>query len=697
VTDAAQNETQYAYDTENNLLSITDALGRATSFHYDAFGRVTETDFPSSYNETYAYDAIGNLTSKTDRKGQTINYVYDALNRLTHKGYPDSTGVDYVYDLVGKIQQVNDPTGTYGFAYDGMGRLIGTTTQYSFLPARTFSNAYAYDKASNRTGYTDPESGTVAYGYDALNRLTSLNSSLAGNFGFGYDDLSRRTSLTRPNGVVTNYGYDNLSRLLSVLHKANGTTTIDGAGYTYDNAGNRMSKTNQLSGITENYTYDAIYQLQQVTQAATTTENYTYDHVGNRQTSLDVASYSYDTSNQLTSADATSFTYDHNGNTLMKTDSNGQTTYAWDYENRLGSLTLPNGGGVVSFKYDPFGRRIQKVSTSGTTTYVYDGANGEEEVNASGAVIARYVQGAGIDEPLAQSRSGLSYYNADGLGSITSLTDSTGMPTATFVYGAFGVLNSSTGTTANSYRYTAREYDQETGLYYYRARYYDPVTGRFISEDPIGFKGGFNFYNYAANNPVLGSDPTGLSVYIVTYTYGNGKLGGGDNAFMLAALTRANEIQNQTGFNPANDIILFAAVSTKAQLEGLMNTANSLGDKYGPVDELSIYSHSGDVNGPIFPLDPGGRADNQYYPNELAPFQNLNWGPNAKANFYGCHAANFAQYFANATGVSSYGYASSTGFSRSPNSYNMVYSLELGLYGGPLYMVSVDGSPMRHY
>ena len=95
---------------------------------YDAFGRVTQTAFPSSLVETYAYDAVGNLTSKTDRKGQTIEYVYDALNRLTYKGYPDSTGVDYVYDLVGKIRQVTDPAGTYGFAYDNMGRLIGTTT-----------------------------------------------------------------------------------------------------------------------------------------------------------------------------------------------------------------------------------------------------------------------------------------------------------------------------------------------------------------------------------------------------------------------------------------------------------------------------------------------------------------------------------------------------------------------------------------
>ena len=86
---------------------------------------------PSTLSESYGYDAVGNLTSKTDRKNQTIQYVYDALNRMTQKTYPDSTSANYVYDLVGKIKQVSDPTGTCGFAYDNMGRLIGTTTQYA--------------------------------------------------------------------------------------------------------------------------------------------------------------------------------------------------------------------------------------------------------------------------------------------------------------------------------------------------------------------------------------------------------------------------------------------------------------------------------------------------------------------------------------------------------------------------------------
>ena len=71
----------------------------------------------------YGYDGVGNLLSKTDRKNQTIQYVYDALNRLSSKTYPDTTAVDYIYDLAGKIQQVSDPTGTYSFAYDDMGRL----------------------------------------------------------------------------------------------------------------------------------------------------------------------------------------------------------------------------------------------------------------------------------------------------------------------------------------------------------------------------------------------------------------------------------------------------------------------------------------------------------------------------------------------------------------------------------------------
>ena len=507
VTDPANHTTEYAYDTESNLLSITDANNHTTQFAYNARGWVTQTTFPSSLQESYGYDLVGNLTSKTDRKNQTIQYVYDALYRLTSKTYPDQTSVEYAYDLAGRVQQVSDPTGAYGFAYDNMGRLIGTSTQYAWLSGFNFQNAYGYDAASNRTSLTAPDGSVTAYGYDTLNRLNGLANTWAGSFGFGYDALSRRTSLTRPNGVNTSYSYDSVSHLLSVLHQA-GANTLDGASYTYDSAGNRTSKSNYLNGVTSSYGYDLIYQLTQVTQGGSTTESYTYDPVGNRLSSVGVPNYSYNSSNELTSSSNGSYTYDNNGNTL--TDAQGRS-FTWDFENRLVQAVVPGqNGGTTTFKYDPFGRRIQKSGPLGTTNYLYDGPETIEEIDSSGNVLARYSKG-GIDEPLSELRSGSSsYYEQDGLGSTTSLSSSAGSVANTYDYDSFGKLSASTGTLTNPFQYTGREFDQETGIYQYRARYYDPSTGRFVSEDPIKFLGGVNFYAYVGNSSVNLIDPSGL-------------------------------------------------------------------------------------------------------------------------------------------------------------------------------------------
>jgi len=515
VTDAATpgNVTTYGYDTEDNLTSIKDANNNTTSFSYDAFGRVTKTTFPSGYIEQYGYDADNNLTSKTDRKNQLITYTYDQLNRLTQKAYPDSTAVNYTYDLDSRSTQVSDPTGTYQFTFDNMGRLTGTTTNYAFLTSRSFTTSYGYDTESNRTSFTDPENGATAYVYDTLNRLQTLTPPTAftsGHFAFSYDALSRRTQMTRPNGVATNYSYDNLSRLLSVLHQS-GSTTLDGATYTVDNAGNRASRTPQPTGTASNFTYDALYELTQVTQGANTTESYTYDPVGNRLSSLGLSPYNYNTSNELSSTPSTSYTYDNNGNTLTKVVGSNTTSYTWDFENRLSSVTLPGSGGTVSFKYDPFGRRIYKSSSSGTSVYAYDGDNLIEETTSSGTVVARYEDTQNFDEPAAMLRSAAtSYYHADGLGSVTSLSSAAGALTQTYAFDSFGKQTASSGSLTNPFQYTAREFDTETNLYFYRARYYDPATGRFLSEDPTYLLGGINVYNYVGNDPLDNVDLFGL-------------------------------------------------------------------------------------------------------------------------------------------------------------------------------------------
>jgi RHS repeat-associated protein len=327
--------------------------------------------------------------------------------------------------------------------------------------------------------------------------------------------------MSRPNGIDTNYSYDSLSRLLSVLHQS-GTSTIDGASYTLDSAGNRTAKTDDYASVTSNYTYDALYELTQVTQSSTTTESYSYDPVGNRTASLGVSSYTTNSSNEMTANSNASYTYDSNGNTLTKTVGTDTTSYAWDYENRLTSVTLPGSGGTVSFKYDPFGRRIEKILPSATRLFVYDGASLVEATDGSGSEVASYTQGPNIDEHLGMSRgTSVSYYEQDGLGSVTSLTSSSGSLAQTYTYDSFGNQTASSGSLTNFFRYAGREFDTETGLYYNRARYFNPATGRFLSPDPIGFAGGIDFYQYAINNPVAYTDSFGYAPGDNWYGYNN--------------------------------------------------------------------------------------------------------------------------------------------------------------------------------
>jgi RHS repeat-associated protein len=104
-----------------------------------------------------------------------------------------------------------------------------------------------------------------------------------------------------------------------------------------------------------------------------------------------------------------------------------------------------------------------------------------------------------------------SFYNADGLGSVTSLSNGAGALAQTYSSDSFGKQTASSGSSTNPFQYAARESDAETNLYFYRTRYYDPSTGRFMNEDLIRFEGGSDFYTYVRNSPVSFIDPLGLN------------------------------------------------------------------------------------------------------------------------------------------------------------------------------------------
>ena len=490
---------------------LAESTAGATSFHeQDGLGSVTSlTNSAGAVAQTYTYDSFGKLTNSTGTLTNSFQYTGRELDSETNLYYYRARYYDPTTGRFLSEDPIRFTAGVDFYPYVNNSPL-NFNDAFGEFPT-WWHRQVTNDLARAVFGVKCADKAT----YDTLNRLSTLANSWAGSFGFSYDALSRRTQMTRPNGIATNYAYDKLSHLLSVLHQA-GSSTIDGEAYTVDPAGNRTAKTDYLAGATSNYTYDKLYELTQVTGG--NPESYSYDPVGNRLSSLGVASYTNNTSNELTSTSGASYTYDSNGNTLSKTDSTGTTNYTWDFENRLTQVTLPGTGGTATFKYNPFGRRIQKVFTQGTNTtttnYLYDGDSTIETVDASGNMLSRFAEDQNLDEPLAESTAGAtSFYEQDGVGSVTSLTNSAGALAQTYTYDSFGKVTNSTGTLANPFRYTGRDFDSETGLYYYRARYYDPTTGRFLSEDPNDQGSLYdnpNLYEYVENNPTNWTDPLGL-------------------------------------------------------------------------------------------------------------------------------------------------------------------------------------------
>jgi RHS repeat-associated protein len=246
--------------------------------------------------------------------------------------------------------------------------------------------------------------------------------------------------------------------------------------------------------------------------------DYSLDPVGNRlnQNStlpgIPTASFNYDADDRILSTEG----YDANGNTLTS----GGKTFSYDFENRLKLMTT--SGTTVTIVYDSDGIRVAKTVNSATTRYLVDELNptGYAQVVEeliSGAVTRTYTYGRQRinQNQFVNGAWTASFYGYDGLGSVRSLTDSTGTVTDTCEYDAWGNSFGATGSTLNVYLYRGEQYDQDLGLYYLRARYMNPTTGGFMSHDPAYGKTTdprtLHKYLYAAANPVGFADPTGRS------------------------------------------------------------------------------------------------------------------------------------------------------------------------------------------
>lgn len=496
VTNPLGAVTSFDYDAAGRLNGVTDANGGTTGYIYDSYGRLVTKTSPDGRRQTYAYRTDNLLSSTTDRKSQTTSYTYDASKRLTQE---NAAGLitSYTYSARNQLTSTTNPSGTVSAVYDGVGRLTQETNNGLVIQ-------YAYNSEGARLSFT-ALGMTTSYVYDNRGFLSSITSP-SGVFAFTYDLMGRTTSLTHPNNDVISYQYNAASQLTGISSAGIVNTNY---GYEHDAAGHITRWTGD--GSDWFYQYDAAGRLVRADHGQDNFA-YTYDTLGN----IIDNGRTHDVANRLLADNDYTFNYDLNGNLTRKQHrvTGALTVYTWNVRNQLAKVdrysdaVAPIPNKTLIFAYDSFGRRVSKTEDGVLERYVYDGNNLIGSLNNVGATQDFITFGPGIDRPIGSiSGSESKYYYANHQRSVMTIANDVNVINQ-YSYDPFGVTNAK-GDLSDKIRYAGREQDHDE-LYFNRYRYYDTAIRRFISEDPLGVKGGINLYAYVGNNPINYIDPFGL-------------------------------------------------------------------------------------------------------------------------------------------------------------------------------------------
>jgi RHS repeat-associated protein len=292
--------------------------------------------------------------------------------------------------------------------------------------------------------------------------------------------------------------------------------------YEYDSVGNIeqiIDSSITPTAKTMDYTYDDLYRLQSASSTGFSigdySRSYGYDPIGNMTckssinsadclnggVNMNYTGTGFPTPHAVTAVDGSSYSYDLNGNM----SNNGTRDHIWSIRNEL------IASGDLSFTYDHSGQRVKTTNSATGEETIY--VNPYLEIRDGELIYYLYAGGQRVAsiKDYGTPEQEITYFHQDHLGGIALATDEEGVVVQVNDYYPFGssLLTSQLTSTEVNHSFTDKEYEEDLGLYYFEARWMDPRTGRFISEDPLDG----TTYSYAANNPLIIIDPTGL--YIV--------------------------------------------------------------------------------------------------------------------------------------------------------------------------------------
>ena len=565
----ADGKASYWAYSGRNLASFTDEAGITTGFDWCApCGKLMGLTGPLGWSNHLTQDADRNVTGFIDARKSTTTYVPGFNGELLQTTYPDNAKLAYSYQANGLLrEQKNARAQTVTLTYDLAGRPLTRKTptvaeQYAYFPdgklksvsAGTYSVAYTY--TVNRhvqtivsTVKTDSTvvSQTIAYDYYADGKLASLTWTCGGKlvcrWDYAYGTAGRLSQVTNGFGETTTYLYDRQGKLLSQSN-ANKTSAAysynDALGWVtriaqksnnslfasydlqYDGGLNRvplLTGAKELDGSVAAYQYDTLKRLTRAGRAGKVAydESYEYDLTGNLLKVNGSTFGSYDAANKCLTSALGALTHDADGNVLGIGGASG-SKFAWDPDSKLTAQS--KGTQSVAYGYDFQGHRILAQPAGGVATvYIYSGDTllGEVTNGVPSAIYTWGEDGLVSERVLQKTNTGTTaksyWYHFGPQGETRLLTDSTGIVVASYAYTAYGVAGQTTGTVANPFRYGGKYgyyADGPNGLMLCGHRWYSPSLTRWLSRDPIEYKGGENLYGYCGGNPVGSSDPTGF-------------------------------------------------------------------------------------------------------------------------------------------------------------------------------------------
>ena len=495
-------------------------------YRSDYLGRMQWIAYPDGEKVTYGYDNGGQVISVTGSNyGNEFNYVtnilYDQYGQRTRIDYGNGTFTEYNYDPARRWLDTIKTQNKWGqsyqnisYSFDAVGNVLGyenncldsVTGNYKTKQAYTYDSLYQLIKVSGETTYNPYQSS-----------VPEFKSNYSQTFAFDDIGLGNMTSKVSSESITPQKTIgDNLNYSFAYNYDENYAHRLINAGdryYKYDANGNIIC---EQDGSFESNGEEVSYH--KITQEA--------DGV-----------YSTDCGWGL-------FKEDDKGGSGKANRTKYKRTYKWNERNQLVSSVDDNYN--TAYVYGQDGQRANKYTQSSETLYfskmwtlhtdsgnnVYGGQTAKNIYLGETRIVTKLNSG---HEPTYQEEYYKQYYyHSDHLGSASLISDYKGDEYQRIEYTPYGETwvekTSNTGLEWLPYKFTAKELDEETGLYYYGARYLDPKYSMWISTDPAlgeyipvagsdtsklpGMGGVYNnvnlnLYHYAGNNPVKYTDPDG--------------------------------------------------------------------------------------------------------------------------------------------------------------------------------------------